>query len=191
MRPLAMSGTHKTTARRGTRSAPHPRPREEDEEDEDHRADEERGEVLMREVGAAEGAALGEDGEDGESEERGVDPFPPLAPPQQHQDGQADDERVEDVAEVLVEKKVGEGVEVEVLAAECRGDVGEGERPDGVDDFWDRDERGFEEGFEGAAAGEIDDEGGRAEKDAECKCGTGGRGAVHDASTSLGIPCSY
>ena len=89
-RRLAMSGTHSITASSGTTTAaarttkrlrgavaraPDARggAAEEHEQDQDHRPDQERGKVLMREVGAAERAALREDGEGGEHGQREVE----------------------------------------------------------------------------------------------------------------------
>ena len=89
-RALAMSGTHSITAEQrdddgrgeddegllgAVARAPDVRSgaAEEHEQDQDHRADEERGKVLMREVGAAERAPLREDGEGGEDGARDVE----------------------------------------------------------------------------------------------------------------------
>ena len=123
----------------------------------EHRPDQERGEVLMPKLRAAERGALRDRREDGEQQQRGiqfVDAMPQRALDQIHRrDG--DRQRAEDQMKFLEQHEVRERVKVQIFA-ERRDEIGERHRPHRVDDVRDGDERHLRECAEGVARNQID-----------------------------------
>src|SRR5262249_17864910 len=145
---------------------------EENQQNQHDRADQKRREILMGEVGAAKSAALGQNRKYRQREQRHVEPVAPAADSSLHEDHErdADHQRIENEAEFFGEKEIGDGVQIEV-AAERRRQIGKRNRPDGVDDSRDNQERCPEKRQERIAKSEIGRKRRRPDQDAAEKRG--------------------